>query len=371
MNTLGEDVAPFRVMILGASHSEISLYSAAVSMGYEVIGVAARNIHDDVRAMAHQIVLEDFSQADRVLDVFREMTCSHLAAGCNDFAAKSVAKMKMRLGVGESNALKDYRRIHDKAGFRELGLALGIPMPKLLGSSDLIDLAKVSIPSEGKFLFKPRNLSGGKGISIIDQNSSLSHLIAESSQSDWLIEEFVPGTLHSLFCLVQDQQIQFTFLADEDLVADSYLVNQAIYPSKLDEDKRAKVSTWIQEIVDFFQIQIGVLHLQFIDGPDGPVAIELTQRPPGDCYLVLMDVATDSPVSAWTLRALMGLRTPTEEFKKGTPVSDTVFTRRSVFDDAPAEFHTETEEILFEIQAVSDSPRRKTIQISPTSQPVN
>ena len=140
----------------------------------------------------------DYSDPEAILAIVRKHQIAAICASCNDFSAISCAYVAEKLGLPGHDSYVTSQLIHHKDSYREYALRLGIPTLKAIGVSDrnsgLKEIKQLSLP----VMIKPVDLTGGKGITKINDLSeaepALIAAFAISRSKRVVLEEFVAGS---------------------------------------------------------------------------------------------------------------------------------------------------------------------------------
>jgi carbamoylphosphate synthase large subunit len=141
-------------------------------------------------------------------------------------------------------------------------------------------------------IIKPIDLSGGKGIKIINSHSELELAkdnILEVSKS-YVVEEFIKGEHFSYFCFIYNKDIILEFLAKEYFSKNKFLVQGAIghINNLLILNKIRKIS---YILINELNLKDGILHFQFVIKDNDIFILEVTRRIPGDLYIRLIELS--------------------------------------------------------------------------------
>ena len=142
------------------------------------------------------------------------------------------------------------------------------------------------------------------------------HFILSKHSSDWLIlavksivvEEFVQGTNHGFSAMLVKGKVAFAFADNEQYYINKYMVSGANSPSTSGSETLAKLRDYSERIARELKLVDGILHIQYIERPDGtPVIIEICRRPPGDLYIKFVQYATGIDYPKFIVMAETGM----------------------------------------------------------------
>jgi biotin carboxylase len=279
-----------RLLLLGGSHAEVPLVESArvhgclvATLGLDADGLAARCSDE------HHIA--DFSDVAQVQKVFIEGDFDILIAGCNDFAAFTVAEIAENVGLVKYDSVFQTQEIHLKNRFRLLCEDLAVPVPR----STIINKDDPNVDALESFAFpvlvKPIDLTGGKGMTRCESLSEVSSAIrlafSISRQRQTVVEELITGNLRSACFFVYDQMPLLLIHADEYMYVNPFLVASALVPSGATMEQLDAVTEYARAVSSELGLCDGILHVQYLATENSVYVIEMCRRPPGDLYVSL------------------------------------------------------------------------------------
>lgn len=282
-----------RVLLLGGSHAEVPLIDSVriygcfvATVGLDADGLAARCSDE------HHIA--DFSDVAQVQKVFVDGDFDVLIAGCNDFAAFTVAHVAENVGLAKHDSVLQTEELHLKSRFRLLCEHLEIPVPR----STTIDLDYQNLDELGAFVFpvlvKPIDLTGGKGMtrceSLWEVDSAIEVAFSISRQRRIVVEEFITGSLRSACYFIHDQKPVLLTHADEYMYLNPFMVASALVPSGSTVQQLDTVTEYAMAICNELGLCDGILHVQYLATEKSLYVVEMCRRPPGDLYISLPTV---------------------------------------------------------------------------------
>lgn len=301
-----------RVLILGGSHSELPLVEAAQrlmcfvgTLGLDRAGVSAKlsDVHYE----------HDYSNSEIVRRVFVEGRFDVLVAGCNDFAAFSVARVADHLRLWGYDSVAQTEELHLKDRFRNLCKRLNIPSPQF------VEVPKGSTAWQGEVgllklpvLVKPVDLTGGKGISKCELgdeiDDALTKAFAASREGRVIVEEFVGGALRSACFFIYGGNPVLLTHADEFMYRDPFLVASALAPSSSTASRLSMLTANVRRLSRELDLPDGLLHLQYLATEIEDVFIEICRRPPGDLYICLPSEHPEDSIAERVVKNAIGLQ---------------------------------------------------------------
>ena len=293
-----------KLLLLGGSHAEIPLIQAAQALGWYVITTG--NNRDGLgHPYADKTVFENYSDKEAMLALARAEGVQAVCSGCNDFSLLSTVYVCEKLGLPGHDSYATSLEIHHKDKYRALATRLGIPTPRALviptdtdttGNKHAdfdVAIAHLTFP----IIVKPVDLTGGKGIHRAanpeEAREAYKDACSRTHQNHIVAEEFVQGTNHGFSAMLVKGKVAFAFADNEQYFMNKYLVSGANSPSTSGSETLAKLRDYSERIARELHLIDGILHIQYIEKPDGtPVIIEICRRPPGDLYIKFVKYAT-------------------------------------------------------------------------------
>ena len=285
-----------KMLLLGGSHAEIPLIQAAQALGWYVITTG--NNRDGLgHPYADKTVFENYSDKEAMLAWARAEGVQAVCSGCNDFSLLSTVYVCEKMGLPGHDSYATSLEIHHKDKYRALATRLGIPTPRALvvRSADEFEVAIASLSFP--IIVKPVDLTGGKGIhraaNLEEAREAYKDACSRTRQDHIVVEEFVQGTNHGFSAMLVKGKVAFAFADNEQYYINKYMVSGANSPSTSGNGTLAKLRDYSERIARELNLVDGILHIQYIEKPDGtPVIIEICRRPPGDLYIKFVKYAT-------------------------------------------------------------------------------
>jgi len=277
-----------KVLLVDTNFSSVPIYKELEKLGHEV-HVVGGNPSDCLAKISKHYSQINYADTDLLNEFVYKEHFDFLVPGCTDRSYTSCAVVSNGKFPGIESKLVD-ETLNNKAKFRDFASKLGLPIP----SKQYFDEKKLRYP----LIVKPVDSFSGKGISVIDSPNQIKLKLAidaakeASSEKEYLIEDFVEGTLHSHSAFIYNGKVIMDFVVDEfcnvnPFVVDTSKVAQTVLPTVL-----ADLRQCIELISHELQLQNGLIHTQFkLDG-DQIWLIEITRRCPGDLYSQLIELAT-------------------------------------------------------------------------------
>lgn len=298
------------VLVLGGGHAEIPLIQTCHALGLRVVTTG-----NDSDGLGHRHAdanhFADYSDRHAMRDLALELDVSSVVAGCNDFAAISAAYVAEDLGLGGHDPYETSLQIHHKDRFRHLLSEVGLPTPGSVILTDPRRANELCADLGFPVIVKPVDLTGGKGIAVCatqdEVAAAASQALALSREGHVVVEQFLEGSRHGFSCFVVQRKVGFWFADDERYYKNPYLVSGTATPSTLPASAIDELISAVEVISEHLEVVDGLMHVQCILTPDGPVIVELCRRCPGDLYPEFVRLATDFDHAGLVVRAEVGM----------------------------------------------------------------
>ena len=299
------------LLILGGSHAEVPLIKAGKKLGFEVI-TTGNKASDIGHSFGDLYVPGDFSNVADMVKLAREHRVTAVCSGCNDFAAISAASIAEALGLPGHDSVGLTKAIHHKNSFYELAGKASVPVPRSTEVTTISEAREAADEFGLPIILKPTDLTGGKGISVVDNLTELDsawRLATSISRRDcFVVQQFIAGSNHAVSALIINGRINFIFFDNEHYYINKYLVGAASFPTSLSEEVQNQVFSSVQLLAIELNLGDGLLHLQFMVNDQGEhFFIDVCRRPPGDLYIRFVELATDVPYPELIVRLSAGM----------------------------------------------------------------
>lgn len=299
-----------KLLIVGGGYADIPLIQAAKRLGFYVI--TSGNRKDDLgHRYANKVNLADFSNPEAILKIAKNLKIDAICACCNDFSALSSSYVAERLELPGHDSFNISKIIHHKDLYRNFAIANKIRTPLAFGFSSINDALDNIIKLNLPIIIKPVDLTGGKGITVINKLNQVKKAIEfafECSKTKRIvIEEFINGSCHGFSAFLYKGKVIFHFSDNEHYFINRYLVSAASTPSIIPACVEKKLIADSEKIASLLNLKDGIFHIQFILRKQEPIIIEICRRAPGDLYVKLVEYATGVDYSSYIVKASSGL----------------------------------------------------------------
>lgn len=298
------------MLIVGGGYADIPLILSAKKLGYYVITTGNRP-----EDLGHQYSDEyhkvDFSDCDAVYHLAKRLNISAICSSCNDFAALSSAYTAEKLGLPGHDSYEISKILHHKDEYRKFAIANHITSPKAMGFNNAIKALEYMDSMVFPLIIKPVDLTGGKGISVVntkdEAHAAIEKAFTSSKIKRIVVEEFVVGSRHGFSAFIYKGQVKFYFSDNEHYYLNPYMVSAASSPSLVPNAVEQKLCLESEKIASLLSLGDGIFHIQYILRGSEPVIIEICRRSPGDLYIKLVEFATKVDYPSWIVKASAGM----------------------------------------------------------------
>jgi predicted ATP-grasp superfamily ATP-dependent carboligase len=276
-----------KVLLIGTSFSAVPIYFALKNRGFHVT-VCGDVKTDPCHQYADNSLYIDYSNPEALYDEVEKSDFDFLVPSCNDYSYLSASKVANSLGFPGFDTNETTAILHTKKLFRERTAKFNLRAPKTI--SDL------SYDLPFPYLIKPVDSYSGRGVTLVNSVEEISEAIKVATEAsrtgEFIIEEYVRGTLHSCSAFISKNKIYTDFFVDEYCTTYPYQVNCSNHPSLISDEIKFAVRLEIERLANELDIIDGLLHTQFISDGENFWIIECMRRCPGDLYGSLIERST-------------------------------------------------------------------------------
>lgn len=274
-----------KVLILGGSHRDIPLIKASQDLGYFVITLGNKDYYlgHKYSNKAYKINFNDLNMVKKIIE---DENIDYIIPGSGEESYLNTVKLAHELNIGNFDIPEVANLIHNKWKFKEFCLNNNISTPNGKFYTNIDDLTDLDFP----IVVKPTNLSGGRGVEIVNSKEELvkSLLEAKKVTNEIFLEEFIEGKLIAYSIFLKNQKIIYGFTGEDKTYLNKYLITSA-FPCEVKEETFQKMKYDIEKIAKLLNLVDGMFHLQIMIKDDIPYIIDVTRRIPGDLYPYLIE----------------------------------------------------------------------------------
>lgn len=284
-----------RLLLLDTNLAALPIYNWLKECGHEVF-VAGTNPNDTLALYNESYLNFDYSDIDIIDNFVKEKEIDFVLPGCNDIsyaiASAYAKKINSILNISPPEINKIFV---DKNEFKTFALANKLKVPAIIQHNQLDDA------HYSKIIIKPVDAYSGRGITVLDstqfENLDTAIQFAQqfSKSKNYIIEEFVEGTLYSHSAFIKNLSVCQDFIVEEHCIDTPYAVDNSWLIDNNSFPLINEVREEINKIAQCLNLSDGLIHTQFISNGDKFWIIEITRRCPGDLYSFLIEYSTGFP----------------------------------------------------------------------------
>lgn len=284
----GTNMNQKKLMILGASQLQLPAIIRAKEMGLYVIV-----IDKDKNAVGANYANEFYEistiDIEKIINKAEELKIDGIMTLATDMPMRSVAAVANKLnliGITKDTALK----ATDKALMRDCLKKNNVPVPHFFKVNSLKEYNKAVSKIKNKFIVKPTDSSGSRGVFLIDDindkksiEDAFEYSKKHTKSGELLVEEFMEGPEVSVETLSVEGNVHIIAITDKFTTgAPRFIEMGHSQPSILSEDIQNKVKVIAIDAVNALGIKYGAAHTEIIITNDGPKIVEIGARLGGD-----------------------------------------------------------------------------------------
>ena len=284
-----------KILILNGSHSEIPLIKAALSYNLKIY-ITGTNKDAIGNKYGNDYIELDYSDKEKILALSKKINIDYICAPAHDLGLLTATYVANRLSLPGYDNINTSKKIIYKDEFKKFSNQIKFKTVKEYSNYfSFNDLPVLNI--KNKFILKPIDSGGGRGISLISNNKELlsakQKALKVSKSKKFIIEDYIEGSLHSLNTYIFNNIIIFYYHDDEFCLNNQFGVSTSSSPSTL---KKANLKSALLDLEYFskmLNLKNGILHSQILQNNTGYYFVELTRRCSGDLYSLPVKFSTN------------------------------------------------------------------------------
>jgi biotin carboxylase len=287
-----------KVLILGGSHRDIPLIETLKKKGFFVITLGAADYYIGHK-FANKYYNIDFNDIKSVKEIIKKEKADYLIAGCGEESFYNTALLANEFSLGNYDDKEVVEIIHNKWRFKEFCLKNFISVPN--GGKDYKNL-------KFPIIIKPQNLSGGRGVSIVDNEKELKNAIniAKKFSNNLVFEEFIDTEIIAYSAILKNQQVVYDFVAKDIPYLNPYLISTA-YSYEIDKNIKNNIKKDMEKIAKILKLKNGPFHAQILLKNNKYYFMDVTRRIAGDLFPYLIEYADNVNYSEMVINSYMGM----------------------------------------------------------------
>lgn len=275
------------IMILGASILQLPAIKQAKKMGLNVVAVDMNP--DAVGFKEEGVEKEVISTIDipKVVEAAKRHKIDGIMTLASDMPMRTVAAVAKEMnliGIDEQTAINATNKYEMRKALKKGN----VPIPLFYKVSSLEELHDCLPNFKGKFITKPADNSGSRGIYLVDDKSKAEEAFlyskTNSRNGDVVVEEYMEGPEVSVETLTVDGVCHVIQITDKLTTGAPHFVEMGhSQPSQLSQDIKERIKEVAVAANKAIGIRNGPSHTEIIVTEDGPKIVELGARLGGDC----------------------------------------------------------------------------------------
>lgn len=314
-----------KIMILGGSILQLPMIRRAKEMGLYtiVLDYNSNAIGFNESDKSYTVSTNDIEGAIKIAE--KEMP-NGVVTMATDMPMRTVAKIGEKFNLN-TISFDSAMKATDKFLMRKQLFLDNVPIPIFYEIKDKSDFFEVIKKFENKFIVKPSDSSGSKGVVLCDKSDDLTELanvfqevMSYSASGYILIEEFMDGPEVSVESLTIDGETKVVAITDKKKTDLPYFVEVGhSIPSTLNEDVQNEVKKITIAAIKSLEINTGPTHTELIITKEGPKVVEIGARLGGDNITShLVPLATGVDIVGYTIKLALGEKV---KYKSGNELS--------------------------------------------------
>jgi len=299
-----------KIMIIGAGILQLPAIIKAKEMGLEVIA-----IDKDVKAPGFKfadiclpISTIDIENAVSVAKKIRPDAVMTLAS---DMPVRTVAAIGEACGlatISKETALN----ATNKRRMREQLKKHFVPIPKFYAVNNYNEFFEIASSFRGKFIVKPADNSGSRGVFLVDKECDLKKVYEYSKkysrENEVLIEEYMVGPEVSVEAITVNGETHIIAITDKLTTGAPYFVEMGhSIPSRLPIEMQQEIIKVTCAAIKAIGLETGPSHTEVIVTEGGPKIVEIGARLGGDNITThLVPLATGIDMVECCIRLALG-----------------------------------------------------------------
>ena len=296
MECISADYGLKTLLIIGAGAEQVPAYQAARFRGLRIIGTD-QDPNAPGLAMADHRIIVSTRDAEGTLSKVLDFTHSDRIDGVMTIANDvpyTVSLIGQKLGL-RVIPLESARLVTDKVLMKEAFVRAGVACPRFRSISTLDDL-KESIDSSiyPKFVLKPVDGRGARGVLVINQSTDLEWAFEESTR--WgecgrlILEEYIDGVQLSTESFLIGGRCHTPGVSERNYAGmerfHPYIIeNGGTIPALLDDQTLKAINSLIERAALSLGVSEGIVKGDLVLSPSGePMVIELALRLSGGWF---------------------------------------------------------------------------------------
>ena len=284
-----------KILILNGSHSEIPLIKAALSYNLKLY-ITGMNKDAIGNKYGNEYIQLDYSDKEKILDLSKKINVDYVCAPAHDLGLLTATYVANSLNLPGYDNIDTTKKIIHKDEFKKFSNLIQFKTVREYSNYFSFNERK-ALNVKNKFILKPIDSGGGRGISIISNNKELlsakQKALVASKSKKFIIEDYIEGSLHSINTYIFNNKIIFYYHDDEFCLNNQFGVSTSSSPSTLKKSNLKSALLDLENFSKMLNLKNGILHSQILQNNTGYYFIELTRRCSGDLYNLPVKYSTN------------------------------------------------------------------------------
>ncbi len=278
------------ILFLGGSHSQLPAIKYAKEQGYKVY--LADYLPDNPgRKFADEYFNISTTDVNKIYELCKKLNIDAISSYASDPAAYTASYVSEKLNL-TGNSINSIKLLTDKNLFRNFLKKNNFLTPDFFSSNKLEDIINYYEKERvsDKYIIKPVDASGSKGVFIVESKKDIQNFFAESKRESKsgmvIIEQYIERKgpqIHGEGFVV-NRELKFLYLGDQYFDVSKKLIPfSTIVPSVEHRDIMKEAEELVKEIINYSGFSVGGINVEIIrDKNDNLYLLEIGPRSGGN-----------------------------------------------------------------------------------------
>lgn len=275
-----------KLMVLGASYSQIPLMEAAKRLGYHVIAVSIPGPYAGF-SHADEVVYADITDREAVLKAALEKKIDGITTCCMDLGTEAMGYVNEKMGLfgpGQFAALAAKDKSVEKAAYEKAG----VPTARHFVVHDAAELEEALQKLHFPVIVKAVDLTGSRGIRRADTPwealSAFDYAMKATKKDFCIVEQFLVGTMFGVEAMMSQGKLAYMLPLGNDLLDGNPPFPVGHYvPWAEGEKMRAQIEELVLGVAKALGFDNCAMDLDCMLADGRPWVIEATARAGATC----------------------------------------------------------------------------------------
>lgn len=273
------------IMILGASILQVPAIKKARELGLKVIAVDMDKNAVGFKDADVSLVISTID-IPKVLNAARKYNIDGILTIASDMPVRTVARVAQTLDLPGLDIPTSFNAT-DKAMMREALKSGSVPIPKFAYTNNYQNYLKFIKPFKGKFIVKPVDNSGSRGVFLVEKKEDIeiayNHSKSNSRNGVIIMEEYMEGDEVCVESVTINGETHVIAITDKITTGSPYFVEMGhTQPSSHPIEIQEQIIDITKKAIKAIGIQNGPSNTEVKITKDGVKVVELGARLSGD-----------------------------------------------------------------------------------------